>query len=149
MTPKLADSIQALPDSAGLQWGPARLWRTSASARCGICAFLPADLYSHADASRPIPFDSPRREDANETTPGSSGYLPARLCAFFMLLTSIAMRTYWNLYNSIPLDLWIPTHPVPTMYDPWLKCYPNLCTWVPPARTFKLAATGCYRHADT
>ena len=145
----LADCNEALPDSSGLQSGPARLCRKLASARWGICLFLPAGLYSHVDASRPIPFDSPRRADSNETLPDSGGHLPPEISALFILLTSIAMRTLWNLYHSIPLDQRIPTHPVPRLSDHWLKCYPNLCIWVPQASTFKLPATGCYRHADT
>jgi len=84
--------------------------------------------YRHADTLRPIPFDSPRRADSNETLPDSGGHLPAEISAFFILVTSIAMRTLRNLYHSIPLDWWIPTHPVPTLSDRWLKCYPNLCT---------------------
>jgi len=144
----LADCNEARPDSSGLQSGPARLGRTSASTQWGICLFLPADLYSRADASRPIPFDSPRRADSNETLPDSGGHLPPEISALFMLLTSIAMRTLRTLYHSIPLDRRIPTHPVPTLSDRWLKCYPNLCNWVPWARTFTLLATGCYRHAD-
>jgi len=33
--------------------------------------------------------------------------------------------------------------------DHWLKGYPFFCTLVPRASTFKLLATGCYRHVDT
>jgi len=84
----LADCNEALPDSSGLQCGPARPSRTSASARWGICPFLPADLYSHADASRPIPFDSPRRADPNKALPDSGGHLPTEISASFILLTS-------------------------------------------------------------
>ena len=105
--------------------------------------------YRHADASRPIPFDSPRRAYSNETLPDSGGHLPAEVSAFFILQTSIAMRTLRNLYHSIPLDRRIPTHPVPMLSDGWLKCYPNLCTCVLRASTFKSSATECYRHADT
>jgi len=104
--------------------------------------------YRHADASRPIPFDSPRRAYSNETLPDSGRHLPAEVSASFILLTSIAMLTLRNLYHSIPLDRGIPTHPVPMLSDGWLKCYPNLFTCVPRASTFKLSATGCYRHAD-
>ena len=144
-----ADCNEALPDSSGLQCGPAKPSPTSASAWWGICLFVPADLYSDADASRPIPFDSPRRVDPNKTIPDSGGHLPPEISDSFILLNSIAMRTLRNLYHSIPLDQRIPTHPVPTLSDRWLKCYPNICTWVPRTGTFKLAATGCYRHADT
>jgi len=84
--------------------------------------------YRHADASRPTPFDSPRRADSNETLPISGGHLPAEVSPFFILLTSIAMRTLQSLYHSIPLDRRIPTHPVPTLSDRWLNCYRNLCT---------------------
>jgi len=59
------------------------------------------------------------------------------------------MWTLRNLYHSIPLTDRIPTHPVPTRSDHWLKSYPYFCTLVPWASTFKLLATGCYRHADT
>jgi len=109
---------------------------------------LATGCYRHADASRPIPFDSPRRADCNETLHDSGGHLSPEISAFFILLTSIAMRTLRNLYHSIPLGRRIPTHPVPMLSDSWLKCYPNLCTCVPQASTFKLSATGCYRHAD-
>jgi len=109
---------------------------------------LASGCYRHADASRPIPFDSPRRADSNETLPDSGGHLPPELSAFSILLTSLAMRTLRNLYHSIPLDRRIPTHPVPTLSDCRLKCYPNLCTCVPQASTFKLLASGCYRNAD-
>ena len=101
------------------------------------------------DASRPIPFDSPRRADSNRTLPDSGRHLPTAVSPFFSLLTSIAMHTLRNLYHSIPLDWRIPTHPVPMLSDRWLKGYPNLCTWVPQVSTFKLLATECYRHADT
>jgi len=98
---------------------------------------------------RPIPFDSPRRADSNENLPDSGRHLPAEGSAFFILLTSIAMRMLRNLYHSIPLDRRIPTHPVPMLSDRWLKSYPTLCTCVPRASTFKLLATEGYRHADT
>jgi len=117
--------------------------------RASTFKLLASGCYRHADTSRPIPFDSPRRADSNETLPDSGGHLPPEIPAFFILLTFIAMRTLRNLYHSIPLDRRIPTHPVPTLSDRRLKCYPNLCTWVPPASTFQLLASGCYRHADT
>jgi len=106
--------------------------------------------YRHADTWRPIPFDSPRRADSNETLPESGGHLPPEISAFFILLTSMAMRTLRNLYHSIPLDQRIPTGPVPMLSDCWLNRYAYFCTrvQVPRARTFKLLATGCYRHAD-
>ena len=104
--------------------------------------------YRHADTSRPILFDSPRRADSNETLPDSGRHLPPEISAFFILLTSIAMRRHRNLYHSIPLDRRIPTHPVPMLSDGWLKCDSNLCTCVPRASTIKLSATGCYTHAD-
>jgi len=117
--------------------------------RASTFKLLASGCYRHADASRPIPFDSPRRADSNEALPDSGGHLPAQISAFFILLTSIAMLTLRDLYYSIPLDWRIPTHPVLTLSDRWLTCYPNLCTGVPRATTFKLVATGSYRHADT
>ena len=86
---------------------------------------LASGCYRHADASRHIPFDSPQRPDSNETLPDSGRHLPPEISAFFILLTSIAMRTLRNLYHSIPLDRRIPTHPVPTLSDRWLQCYPT------------------------
>ena len=90
------------PSVSGFQWDPSRLWRTSA--HWGVSLFLPADLYSHADSLRPIPFDSPRRADSNKTLPDSGRHLPAEVSPLFSLLTSIAMRTLRNLHHSIPLD---------------------------------------------
>jgi len=88
--------------------------------------------------------------DCNQVLPHSGGHrpVPGEVSAFFFVLTSRAIRTLRALYHSIPLDRRIPTHPVLTMSDRWLKCYPNLCTCVPRTSTFKLLATGCYRHAD-
>jgi len=105
--------------------------------------------YRHADTSRPIPFDSPRRADSNETLPYSGGHLPPEISALFIILTSIAMRTLRNLYHSVPLDWRIPTHPVSILSNGWLNRYAYLCTYVPWAGTLKLLATGCYRHVDT
>jgi len=105
--------------------------------------------YRHADTWRLIPFDSPRRADSNETLPESGGHLPDEVSALFILLTSIPMRTLRNLYNSIPLGRWIPTHPDLILSDHSLNGSAYLCTGVPRASTFKLGATGCYRHADT
>jgi len=68
--------------------------------------------YRHADTSGPIPFDSPRRADSNETLPDPGGHLPAEVSPFFSLRNSTAMRTLPNLHHSIPLYLRIPTHPV-------------------------------------
>jgi len=116
--------------------------------RAGTFKFLATGCHRHADASKPIPFDSPRRADFNETFPDSGGHLPTEVSAFFLLLTSIAMRTLRDLYHSIPLDQGIPTHPVPILSDSWLNGYAYFCTWVPRAGTFKFVATGCYRHAD-
>ena len=116
--------------------------------RAGTFKLLATECYRHADASKPIPFDSPRRADSRDALPDSGRYLPAKVSAFFSLLTSIAMRTLRNLYHSIPLAKRIPTHPVPTLSNHWLKSYPYLCTIVPWACTFKLLATECYRHAD-
>jgi len=109
---------------------------------------LATGCYRHADASGPIPLDSPRRADSNETLPDSGRHLPAEVSPFLSLLTSPAMRTLRNLHHSIPLDRRIPTHPVPTLSDHWLKGYPFFCTCVPQVSIFKLLATECYRHAD-
>jgi len=94
-----------------------------------VSAFkLLATGYRHADTSGPIPFDSPRRADCNETLPDSGGYLPAEVSPFLSLPTSTAMRTLRNLHHSIPLDRRIPTHPVPTLSDHWLQGYPFIST---------------------
>ena len=57
------------PSGSWLEWGPSRLWRTSA--RWGNSRFLPADLYSHPDASKPTRFDSPQPPDSNAPCPDS------------------------------------------------------------------------------
>ena len=106
-------------------------------------------FYRHADASRPISCDSPRRADSKETLPDSGEHLPPEVAPAFHLLTSIALRIPRNIHHSIPLDQWILTHPVPMLTDPWLKGYPNISTRVPRVTTFTLLATECYRHADT
>jgi len=116
--------------------------------RASTFKLLATECYRHANTSRPIPFNSPRRADSNETLPDSAGHLPPEISAFNILLTWIAMQTLRNLYHSIPLDRRIPTHTVPMLSDHWLNGYAYLCTWVPRASTFKLLATGCYRHAD-
>jgi len=86
-----------------------------------VSAFkLLATGYGHADASGPIPLDSPRRADSNETLPDSGRHLPAEVSPLLSLLPSTAMRTLRNLHHSIPLDRQIPTHPVPMLSDPWL-----------------------------
>jgi len=109
---------------------------------------LAAGCYSHADASRLIPFDSPRLADSNETLPDPGGHLPTEVSPFYSLLTSRAMRTLRNLYHSIHLDRRIPTQPVPMLSDRWFKGYPYLCTLVLRACTFKLLATECYCFLD-
>jgi len=109
---------------------------------------LATGCYRNADAARPIPFDSPRRADSNDTLPESGGHLPTEVSASFILLTSIAMRALRNLHHSIPHGRRIPTHPVPMLSDHWLNGYAYFCTCVPRATTFKLLATGCYRHVD-
>ena len=91
------------------------------------------------DSSQPIPFDSARQADYNETLPAPSGYLPADVSAFFSLLTSIGMWTVRNLHPSISLAKRIPTHPVPMLSDNSLKGYPYLCTLVPRISTFTLS----------
>ena len=109
---------------------------------------LATECYRHADASRPIPFDPPRRADSNEALPDSSGHLPPVISAFYILLTSIAIWTLRNLYHLILLDCGIPKHTVPMLSDYWLNGYAYLCTYVPRVSIFKLLATGCYSHAD-
>jgi len=111
--------------------------------------WLATGCYRHADASGPISFNSPPRADSNETLPDSGGHLPTEVSPAFSLLTSIALRITRNIHHLIPLEPWIPMHPVPMLSDPWLKGYPNICTWVHWASTFKLLATECYRYADT
>ena len=101
------------------------------------------------DGSGPIPFDSPHRADFNETHPDSGRHLPPEISALFILLTAIAMATLRDLYQSIPLDQRIPTHPVPMLSDHWLNGYAYLCTLVLWVSTFKLLTTECYRHVDT
>jgi len=66
-----------------------------------------------------------------------------------VLFADVVMRTPRNRHHSVPLNRWIPTRPVPMLSDHWLQGYPCFCTLVPRASTFKLLATGCYRHADT
>ena len=78
---------------------------------------LATGCYRHADTSKPIPFDSPRRADSNETLPDSGGHLPAEVSALFTLRTSIAMRTLRNLYHSTPLGERTPMRRFPTLAD--------------------------------
>jgi len=82
-----------------------------------IFKLFATECYRHADASRPIPFDSPRRADSNQTLPDSGGHLPSEISAFFILLTAIAMWTLRNLYHSIPLGERTPMRPFPTLAD--------------------------------
>jgi len=96
--------------------------------RLSAFKLLATVCYKHADASGPIPFDSPRGADSSETLPASGGYLPIELSPFFSLLTLTAMRTLRNLHHWTPLYLRIPTHPVPTPSDHWLQDYPCFCT---------------------
>jgi len=72
---------------------------------------LATECYRHADTLGPIPFNSPRRADSNETFPDSGGHLPTEVSPFFTLLTSITMRTIQNLYYSIPLGEQTPMRP--------------------------------------
>jgi len=109
---------------------------------------LATECYRHAEAARPIPFDSPQRADSNWTLPDSSGHLPPEISAFYIPLTCIAMQTLRNLYHLIPLARQIPTHTFPMVSDHWLNGYAYLCTLVSRASTFKLLATGFYRLAD-
>jgi len=88
--------------------------------RVFIFKLLATECYRHADASGPVPLDSPRRMDPNETLPDSPGPLPAEISAFHILLTTLAMRMLRNLYHSIPLDRRIPTNSVPMLSDRWL-----------------------------
>ena len=122
-----------------------------------ICTSLPwvntfklfaTECYKHADASRPIPFDSPQRADYNDALPDSGGYLPAEISAFFTLLTSIAMGTLRELYHSILLAERNPTDSLRTLSDRRFKGYPYFCTLVLQARTFKLLATEYYCFLD-
>ena len=113
-----------------------------------IFKLLGTECYRHAEASRPRPFNSPRRADSYETIPDSAGHLPSEISPFVCLLTTIAMRTLRNLHYSIPLYLRIPTHPVPTLSDHWLNEYPYFGTLVLRLSAFKLLATVCYKHAD-
>ena len=83
--------------------------------RVSTFKLLTKECNRHADTSRPIPFDSPRRDDSHETLPDSGRHMPAEVSASFILQTSLAMRTLRNLYNSIPLVRWIPTAPVPML----------------------------------
>jgi len=53
---------------------------------------------------------------------------PGQVLSNWRLLGATGMRTLRDLYHSIPLDRRIPTHPVPTLSDRWLKCCQNLCT---------------------
>jgi len=78
---------------------------------------LATGCYRHADASGPIPYDSPRRADSNQSLPDSGRHLPAEVSPFLSLLTSTAMRTLRNLHHGIPLDRRIPTHPVLTLSE--------------------------------
>ena len=69
------------------------------------CKLFPTECYRHAAASRPIPFDSSRRADSNETLPESGGHLPAEGSPFSSLVTSIAMpcglfKTYTIRFHS-------------------------------------------------
>jgi len=81
--------------------------------------------------------------------PDSGGHLPHEISAFFILLTSIAMRMLRNLDDSIPLYRWIPTQPVAMLSDDGLNEYRYFCTLVLRVSIFKLLATECYRHANT
>jgi len=85
--------------------------------RASTYKLLATGCYSHADASRPIPFDSPRRADSNETLPDPGGHLPTEVSAISILLTSIAMRTLRDLYHPIPLAERTPMKPFPTLAD--------------------------------
>jgi len=49
------------------------------------------------------------------------------------------MRTPRNLYHWIPLAERFPTHPVPTLFDHWLKSYLYLRTLVSRTSTFTLS----------
>jgi len=89
--------------------------------------------------------------DCNEAMHDSRGHwpVPGEVSAFFILLTSIAMWILRNLYHSINLDRRMATPAVSMLSARWLKGYPNICTGVPLASTFKMLATECYKHADT
>jgi len=118
--------------------------------RASTFKLLATGCYRHADASRPIPFNSAGRVDSNETLPDSGGHLQAEVSAFFTLLTtgSIAMWTLQDLYHSIRLAEGNPTHSVRTLSDRWFKGYPYFCTIVLQGCTFKLLPTDCYCFLD-
>ena len=117
----------------------------------GTFKLLATGCYRHADASKPIPFNSPHRADYNETFSDSGRHLPAEVSPLCFRLTSIAIGTLRNLHHSIRLNRprWIPTHPVPRLSHRWLKGDPFFGTLVLQGSTFKMLATGCYRHVDT
>ena len=114
--------------ASGLRGDPSRHGGTSPP--WDSCSFHPADLYSHADAPKPIPFDSPRWADSNETLPDPGRHLPIEVSAFFTLLPSIAMWMLQELYHSIPLTERNPMHSIRILSDRWFKCYPHFCTLV-------------------
>ena len=64
-------------------------------------------------------FITPKRADSNEALPDSSGHRPVsgEVSAFFFLLTSIAMQTLRELYQSILLRERIPMRPFLTLVD--------------------------------
>jgi len=96
--------------------------------RASIFKLLATGGYSHADTSRSIRINSPRRVDSNESLPDSGVHLPAEVSAFVSLLISTAMPRLRNIQHSNPLERRIPTPPVPMLSGSSLKGYPYLCT---------------------
>jgi len=117
-------------------------------AQASTFKLLATQCNRHADTSRPILFDSPRRADSNETLPHSGGHLPAEVSTFSSPLTTIAMWTLRGLYHSIPLAVGNQTHSVQTLSDHGFKAFPYFCPFVLRVSTFKLLGTECYRFLD-
>jgi len=86
------------PSARGLQWDPRRLCRTFA--RWDISLFHPADRYSYLDATKPIPFDSPRSADSNGPCPDAVRPLVVELSKHLYLSSPrkyIQIVGYWVL----------------------------------------------------
>ena len=69
--------------------------------------------------SRLTLFITPKPAGSNEALPDSSGHRPVscEVSAFFFMLTSVAMRTLRELYQSILLTERIPMRPFLTLAD--------------------------------
>ena len=79
----LRDRYQQFSSASLLQWDPSQLWRTFAS--WDICLFHPADRYSHSDASKPTPSDSPRPAGSNALCTDAVRPLAEWLCILLYL----------------------------------------------------------------